>query len=412
MSAKSKNTETRRAKSTVERIKYFQEIVAPDKTPIPIFPHQLRSMGNPAPSSSVPLEMLNVSSSRMVKLPDRASSRIKLAKSDVGMGLWELPENIQVAFGIPGKEEQVIRTRPNKGGRAERREQKDIINASIPQWLPLGFHPIPTFPTSIEEARTSDNRRILLSANHIQIYGIDDRINIYPNTYPECCVCRIQVYTQDTAGGAWIFRKYGTGFMVGSRIMMSSGHMRPSKPYAGWMIKVIPAYYDGQSIFGASFLSYASNYVAYQSDTGNDFMVCRLYDSIGDVTGYFGAITYNDDWEDWDVWGMTGYPYDVGTNRPTFQGSISVIDDDDGDNIELPNGSDADTTQIESKADEASGASGSPMYSWFTDGGLYAIGAHHGRESDWDIWGGDTHSVASGGVGFVKLIKWAKSAWP
>jgi len=43
---------------------------------------------------------------------------------------------------------------------------------------------------------------------------------------------------------------------------------------------------------------------------------------------------------------------------------------------------------------------------------MYAIGAHHGRESDRELFGSDTHSVASGADGFVGLIKWARQAWP
>jgi len=275
----------------------------------------------------------------------------------------------------------------------------------------LGIHPKPVFAESPLERKLRDGRRLRLDANHIAIYGGDDRVNIFPNTYPECSVCRIGVATQATSGGKWVSQRRGTGFMVGRRHLMTSGHMRPPKPYAGWKIKVVPASFDGQSVFGASFLSYASHYVAYQSDTGDDFMVCRLYDAIGDVTGYFGATSYDGDWEDMSVWSMTGYPYDIGENRPTFQGSIAVVDDDDGDDIELPNGNDRDTTQIESYADEASGASGSPMYSWFTNGEMYAIGAHHGRETDWEVFGSDTHSVASGGDGFVGLIKWARQTW-
>ena len=43
------------------------------------------------------------------------------------------------------------------------------------------------------------------------------------------------------------------------------------------------------------------------------------------------------------------------------QTGIAVRDDDDGDDIGV-NGDDYDTTQVESDADEASGASGSPLW--------------------------------------------------
>jgi hypothetical protein len=380
---------------------------------LPLDRRLLLSRENPPATAELPAERLDMASARLVRARAGAGSRVTLTASKEYEGYFSLPKTLEPADGVEGRAEQIIKVkaRGQRPSRA-RRPREGIVGHQAPAWLRLGIHPIPVFPDSPPESKLRDGRRLRLSGNHIAIYGVDNRINVYPDTYPECCVCRIEVYTKATSGGSWDFRKRGTGFMVGGRHMMTSGHMRPPKPYAGWMIKVIPASYDGQSVFGASFLSYASNYVAYQSDTGDDFMVCRLYDAIGETTGYFGAISYDGDWEDMSVWSMTGYPYDIGENRPTYQGSIAVVDDDDGDDIELPNGADRDTTQIESYADEASGASGSPMYSWFTNGEMYAIGAHHGRETDWGLFGSDTHSVASGGSGFVGLIKWARNAWP
>jgi hypothetical protein len=247
------------------------------------------------------------------------------------------------------------------------------------------------------------------------IFNGDSRIPIYPGGYPERCVCRIIVYTASTPGGTMNFQSRATGFMVGSRLLMTSGHSQPPEPYAEWMIEVTPGSYDGASVFGSGFMTYASDYIAYDSDPGDDFMLCRLYDPIGDVTGYFGAISYDDDWEGMNVWAMCGYPYDVGSQRPVIEVGIAVVDDDDGDNIELPGGSVWDTTQIETKADTASGASGGPIYSWFTDGGLYAIGVNKGVEEESDLsapGGSDLHEVASGGDGFVELVLWGRAAWP
>lgn len=379
---------------------------------VPLDRRLLLGVANPPPTEELPAERLDVPSARLVRARPGAGRRATLTRSDDYEGYFLLPDTLEPADGLPGRREQVIKVKA-RGRQARRgRRPRETAAHAAPPWLPLGLHPIPVFEDSPLERKLPDGRRLLLSANHIAIYGADNRINIYPNTYPECCVCRIAVYTQATVGGTWDLRKRGTGFMVGSRIMMTSGHMHPQKPFVGWKIKVIPAFWGRMSVFGASFVSYVSELVWYDTDVGDDFMVCRLYDPVGDTTGYFGAHTYDSDWEDWSVWSMTGYPYDIGEWRPTYQGSIAVVDDDDGDNIELPNGDDRDTTQVESYADEASGASGSPMYSWFTNGEMYAVGVHHGRETDWGFWGSDTHSVASGGSGLVGLIKWARKAWP
>lgn len=389
-----------------------KNLIATSERPIPVRPHQLLAVANPPARQTLPKERLVTRAARTVLLPAGMSANLTLKPSEELEGAWRLPRGVRVSPGLQGRSGQVIKARPPLLKERDSLRVAGIsVESSIPDWLPIGFHPTLSFPGSPAYGVTRRGKRMRFSADHIQIYNGESRVNIFPNTYPECCVCQIMVYTEDQLNDVWVLRKQGTGFMVGSRVLMTSGHMRPTEPYAGWKIMVTPARYDGDLVFG-DFYTFASDFVAYESDTGDDFMVCRLYDAIGDVTGYFGAISYDDDWEDQSVWSMCGYPYDIGSTRPAYEGGIAVIDDDDGDDIELPDGRDVDTTQIETKADEASGASGSPLYSWFENGEMYAIGAHHGREEDGEITGSDTHSVASGGVGFVELIKWARQAWP
>jgi hypothetical protein len=389
------------------------EVLLRRRTPFgPLQPDQLWRMPNPQPRREVPPENLVSRTSRLVLLPRDASVRPLLRESEVFLGAYELPVSARLPFGVPGVSGTRLATTPRSSAPRDRRERLLRAEPHIPDWLPLGFHPTPAFERKASILRNRKGRSIRLSEdNHVQIFGSDDRINIYPDTYPERCVCRIFVYTQDVADGPWIYRKRGTGFMAGSRILMTSGHMRPPEPYAGWMIKVVPGSYDDVSVYGPNFYTFAEYHVWYQSDTGDDLMACRLYDNLGDTTGYFGAISYDDDWEGMAVWTMCGYPYDIGAMRPSYQGAISAIDDDDGDDITLPNGAGADTTQIETLAADARGASGSPLYSWFTDGNMYAIGVHHGRETDGEFLGSNTHSVASGGDGFVALVKWARDNW-
>jgi hypothetical protein len=85
---------------------------------------------------------------------------------------------------------------------------------------------------------------------------------------------------------------------------------------------------------------------------------------------------------------------------------IAVRDDDDGDDIEV-DGSDCDTIQIESDADDASG---SPLWGYWSDG-PYAIGVHHGVERDGTISGTEILSCASGGDGFTAAAAWGRRMW-
>lgn len=396
-----------------DRSDLFKEIVAPGGELSPIHPHQLLTVGNPPASRSVPKDILTTMVSRHVIKQNSVPSDVKLKKSDIYPGMWVLPEGVSLVPGLPVKTYRVIRTKRGQPGKKKRPRGKggNKVDANIPDWLPLGFHPIPAFNRTPRKAKTRDGRRIRLDDSWMHIFGDDNRINITPDTFPEIAVCRIEIFQEFPLVG-WVFQKYGTGFMVGRRIMMTSGHLRPTLPGFPYRIDVIPGYVNGISAFPGNpgLFTNVRNVIAYGSDTGNDLMVCRLYDAIGDFTSWFGAIDYNDDWEDRDVWSMCGYPHDRGFSVPTLQGAISVIDDDDGDDIELPNGNNEDTTQIETYADGASGASGSPLYSWFKNGQLYAIGVYYGMEHC-DL-GGGPHSVHSGGGGFVELIKWARAEWP
>jgi hypothetical protein len=106
---------------------------------------------------------------------------------------------------------------------------------------------------------------------------------------------------------------------------------------------------------------------------------------------------------------MAGFPYDINLTHMSHETGIAVRDDDDGDDISV-DGTSYDTTQVESDADEASGASGSPLWGWW-DGSPYVIGVHHGVERDGTIWGTETLSCASGGAGFTQACAWGRRLW-
>ncbi|HEY5960243.1 MAG TPA: hypothetical protein VIV60_27005 [Polyangiaceae bacterium] len=189
---------------------------------------------------------------------------------------------------------------------------------------------------------------------------------------------------------------------------MTSGHVQPPSGSA-WMIKVVPACWAGQSIFGNGFLTYVRETWWWNSDAGSDIQICRLYDPIGERTGYFGYRGYDSDWEDGDYWYMAGFPYDRSLTSMSYESGIAVRDDDDGDDIDV-NGDRYDTTQVESDADEASGASGSPLWGYWS-GMPYAIGVHHGVERDGTISGTEILSCASGGDGFTAAAHWGRGMW-
>jgi hypothetical protein len=106
---------------------------------------------------------------------------------------------------------------------------------------------------------------------------------------------------------------------------------------------------------------------------------------------------------------MAGFPYDRSLTSMSYESGIAVRDDDDGDDIDV-NGDRYDTTQVESDADEGAGASGSPLWGYWS-GMPYAIGVHHGVERDGTISGTEILSCASGGDGFTAAANWGRGMW-
>ncbi len=285
-----------------------------------------------------------------------------------------------------------------------------VGDAWCPDGVPRGMHPkVSRVLTSERFGISASGRRTVLSEDpHSTIINGESRVFLYPDRYPYTAVCKLYVSYLPEGSASWVQTGEATGYLIGKSTMMTSGHVQPpgGRP---WRIKVVPACWAGQSIFGAGLVTYVSETRWWNSDAGSDIQVCHLYDPIGERLGYFGYKGYDSDWEDLQVWTMAGFPYDRSLTSMSAQFDIAVRDDDDGDDIDV-DGDSYDTTQVESDADEASGASGSPLFAWW-DGGPYAIGVHHGVERDGTVSGTEIYSCASGGDGFTRAAHWARGMW-
>jgi V8-like Glu-specific endopeptidase len=287
----------------------------------------------------------------------------------------------------------------------------ELGEAHRPDGLALGVRP--TLVSTLGGQRFGISSRggktLLSEAPHSTIINGESRQYVYPNTYPFTAVCKLYCSWQPSAGAAWLGAGEATGYMIGRQTLMTSGHVGPPTNGASWAIQVIPACWNGQSLFGAGAVSWVAGYHSWNSDSGSDIKICQLFDPIGDQVGYFGYRGYSSSWEDGEYWTMAGFPYDRSLTYMSYEDAIAVRDDDDGDDINV-DGHGYDTTQVESDADEASGASGSPLWGWW-DGTPQAIGVHHGVEYDGTVWGTETLSCASGGSGFTQACAWGRRLW-
>jgi hypothetical protein len=351
------------------------------------------------------------------------SGDVGLVRSDLHDRAYALRSRAVIHEGLPVRESTRAEAFPrsvgeridaaalrDRRGRGPSAEGKRIGEPYRPQGVPSGMHP--KLVASVAETRygiSARGVRIRLSEEpHSTIINGESRQFLYPDRYPYTAVCKLVLSHQPRPGAAWDIDGQATGFLIGRSTMMTSGHVRPPDGLP-WRIQVIPACWACRSVFGPGLITYVRSATWWHSDSGNDIQICQLYDAVGDQLGYFGFRTYDSDWQDMQVWVMAGFPYDRSLTSMSAQSGIAVRDDDDGDDIDV-NGTRYDTTQVESDADEASGASGAPLFGWWDDG-PYAIGTHAGVEYDTTVSGTEILSCASGGDGFVAAAGWGRDMW-
>jgi len=197
---------------------------------------------------------------------------------------------------------------------------------------------------------------------------------------------------------------FGSGVLIGDRLMLTAHHLRPSQSIAqgSWWMSFTPNSDLGSAPFGSSNVSDLLHYDD-ESDTdyvvGHDFMLCRLYEPLGARIGYLGASTFDDDWRGWGVWHNIGYPADVGGGqRPAVQINQSMEDDYEDDSGQI----------IETQASLNHGNSGGPFFSWFTDSQVRLCSVVSSAVS----FNGDRDNALAGGDDMISLIEWGRANWP
>ena len=158
------------------------------------------------------------------------------------------------------------------------------------------------------------------------VFPPDGRYLYADTRFPWCTVGRV-----DTP----LF--YGTGAMIGPRLMLTAGHLidwGADGGDAGW-VRFRPSYAQGTAPFGeawATQIVYWRENDAWLTDdeTAFDYVVCVLDRPMGDAVGYPGYRTYLNRWNGGTYWQNLGYPTDIGNGeRPAFQnnGTIEAVQD-------------------------------------------------------------------------------------
>src|SRR5919109_12249 len=189
----------------------------PRRRPAPVSPDAFVGIANPAPLQAEPADLPTPLSQRLVRVTGAAPKRLTLTPSRDYEGLFELPSGLAVQEGIPGRTGTVERMKPSRAKRSPGRKTARVVEGYAPPWATLGINPAAVFEPPPLDRKLPDGRRIRLHQD-ITVYGDDNRVNIYPNTYPERCVCRITVFVKRVPDGPWIQTGRATGFIAGRRV--------------------------------------------------------------------------------------------------------------------------------------------------------------------------------------------------
>ena len=237
------------------------------------------------------------------------------------------------------------------------------------------------------------------------VYPPDLRQVFYPGQYPWRCVGRIFTWTNWAGGGSWDW--WGSGVLVGPRHVVTAGHVCPWGS-GSWAMHFVPGYWDGSPAYGAGAQSWVSDYRGWNSNdtvAAHDIAVLRLYDPIGSWLGWMGTKVYDSSWQGGQYWTLAGYPAAIaGGERPSYQSSIPVLDDDN----------DGDAKEIEHHGSATGGDSGGPFFGFWNDG-PYSIGTTSGGESITGTpfgWWNEDNNIEAGGQAMVDLALWAQANWP
>ncbi len=269
-----------------------------------------------------------------------------------------------------------------------------------PAWQRLQYCPRPSGVERTVLRRI--NGRMVVPTDSGRVYGeYPARMPFYPSGYPWRCIGRLFVWA-DASSPNW--SSYGSAALIGTRAILTAAHMVPWGS-GNWKALFVAGYYDGQSSSGPGGQSWVTTAHGYagNSVTAHDMAVMRLQDPLGSWLGYLGFRGYDDHWEGGSYWNLVGYPSAVSSERPSWQGGIHVIDDDE----------DGDGQELEHHGDDTGGNFGGPFFG-FWDDGPYAIGTVSGYEEISGPLGigSEDNNIVAGGPALNAICNYARQNWP
>ena len=241
--------------------------------PRPMSLEELLALDNVCPAEDTrPFGKVTASSRSFWLDSPKHEGVVELAQSSLLEGAFELTTAATIHYGLPVRDllkgETIAVT--------ERRRRHLWLHSSVQRGFPVAYHPKIAATVSRQSGRLAGGGKMWLSEDpHVTIINGESREFVYPDAFPYSAVCKLHIESQKNPGGPWGDRSHATGFLVGSRTLMTSGHAHPDTSAVQWRIQVIPACWAGRSIFGSGYVTYVRTARWWHSDGGNDFMISR-----------------------------------------------------------------------------------------------------------------------------------------
>jgi hypothetical protein len=199
-------------------------------------------------------------------------------------------------------------------------------------------------------------------------------------------------------------KTFGTGVLVGRNVLLTAAHLAIWDRGPGqWWMRFFPGFDAGPKPIGSSFVEQFRGPGPQTHSNPQDFVVCKLYDPLGDALGFFGYHWSSDDDFYYDQrWMSGGYPdFKYNGQRLITEYDIEVQDiDNDGDGREIEIGLNDFLFN--------GGWSGGPLWGWFPGNDPRVIGVCSGYQAD----GFDpVRSVFAGGGPMLNYISDARRDW-
>lgn len=293
-------------------------------------------------------------------------------------GMWQVlssPQDEELFTGIPGGEQTEVEAE----GAAPVSVEIDGTEGYRPPWVDLEF--IPRLVPFIAPERPG---RVFMEPRAVEAQRL---------TYPWRCIGI--VFSNGVS--------QGSGVLVGPNLMLTASHVAPwgASP---WFMEFVPAFRLGDPNprpFGSSFVS---EYRGIRDDaidpSGYDYVICRLYNPLGQALGWMGSVAFGDEDEYYRRrYNSTGYPGTF-SGRPAVEFNLAIADidnDDPGLELEIELGG----------LGLGPGWSGGPL--WLPSEGPLVAGTHTGREKDFLD---PTRFVESAGFHMVDLVRFGLANWP